>query len=148
MGDADKGQDLKNFIKFGIIGILNTLICLGTIRILLAAGFNPYTSNVIGYVAGFLNSFLMNKFWNFRSDGSVWNELVLFFITFLFCWSLNVLVLKIALLSFQLPEWYFSVLPETITTIFNREFMCQIFANIVYTVCSFILYKKLVFKKS
>ena len=78
--------DLKKFIKFGLVGVLNTLVDFGVFFVLdrwviregptlvllgtaIAAG--PYLSNAIAYVAANLHSFVWNKLWTFEKRGRV-----------------------------------------------------------------------------
>lgn len=59
------------FIKFSLIGFLNTgihygifLICFGLL------GIHYLIASVIGYCAGVINSFILNKLWTFRTKGT------------------------------------------------------------------------------
>ena len=65
--------DLKRFIKFGLIGVLNTLLDKFVIQdgptvvllgVTIVAG--PYISNAISYVVANIHSFIWNKFWTFQ----------------------------------------------------------------------------------
>lgn len=73
--------DLKRFIKFGLIGVLNTLVDFvvfylldkfviqdGPTVVLLGATVvaGPYISNAISYVVANIHSFIWNKFWTFQ----------------------------------------------------------------------------------
>ncbi len=72
--------DLKRFIKFGLIGVLNTLVdflisflmdkAIGQGPTLLwlgtAVAVGPYISNTVGYIVANIHSFLWNKFWTFQ----------------------------------------------------------------------------------
>ena len=72
--------DCKRFIKFGLIGVLNTLVDFGVFWLMnriigdgptlilmgTAVLIGPYLSNLISYIAGNINSFLWNKFWTFE----------------------------------------------------------------------------------
>jgi len=56
------------FIKFALIGVLNTsihyLVFLALYRL---AGVHYLVSSAIGYCVGLLNSFLLNKKWTFKT---------------------------------------------------------------------------------
>ena len=73
--------DLKKFVKFGLIGVLNTLVDFGVFWVMdrwvvgrgptlvllgtvVAAG--PYISNAVAYVVANLHSFVWNKLWTFE----------------------------------------------------------------------------------
>jgi len=77
--------DLKKFVKFGLIGVLNTLVdflvsflmdkAIGQGPTLLwmgtAVAVGPYISNTVAYVVANIHSFLWNKFWTFQKKERV-----------------------------------------------------------------------------
>ena len=70
---------MRQFIKFGLVGCLNTGITYGVFILLFRVlRINEYLANTTGYIAGLVNSFLWNKLWTFRSRSVKINELVLF----------------------------------------------------------------------
>ena len=73
--------DPKRFVKFGLIGVLNTLVdfCVFFVmdRWVIGAGptlallgmtvvAGPYISNAVAYVVANINSFVWNKLWTFE----------------------------------------------------------------------------------
>ncbi|GIX41674.1 MAG: polysaccharide biosynthesis protein GtrA [Leptospiraceae bacterium] len=120
----------KQFVKFGIVGIINTIITLSIIFILSNYYDVHYIiSNAIGYIAGFINSFIMNKFWTFKSKGNVFKESIWFIIVFLISYGIQLIVL------------YY------LHGILNyNENLSQILSMIVYTVVNFLLNKFLTFR--
>lgn len=72
--------DLRKFVKFGLIGVLNTLVdfvvfyfmnkLIGDGPTVVAFGMalvlGPYISNFVSYVIANINSFIWNKFWTFK----------------------------------------------------------------------------------
>ncbi|MDE6134268.1 MAG: GtrA family protein, partial [Muribaculaceae bacterium] len=86
----EKSGRILQFIKYCIVGVLNTLVTLGVIYLCKDfLGMNPYVSNAMGYVCGVINSFLCNKSWVFHSKGSYRREAVKFVIGFLVCYLLQ-----------------------------------------------------------
>jgi putative flippase GtrA len=77
-------------IRFGLVGVLNTFITIAVIFILMK-GFRVHyaLSNSIGYALGFINSFLLNKKWTFRSAGNVGIEGMLFVAVFGVCYLIQ-----------------------------------------------------------
>ena len=75
---------IGQFIRFGIVGIINTLITLIVIYFLQEILHVKYTiSNFIGYIAGVVNSFFWNKLWVFKKLNSNFiREAILFLICF------------------------------------------------------------------
>ncbi len=78
--------DIRKFIKFGIIGVLNTLVDVGVFfvayRLICAgAGFPPNgtdnpawitaVTQAISFVTAALNSFVWNKLWTFQKKNRV-----------------------------------------------------------------------------
>jgi putative flippase GtrA len=87
-------SSLKQFIKYGIVGIINTFITLTTIFIFMKIiGANYVIANVVGYTLGFLNSFILNKIWTFGSEGRVRKEIILFFLVFIVSYAVQLLFL-------------------------------------------------------
>lgn len=72
--------DLRKFIKFGLIGVLNTLVDFAVFFVgnkLIGNGpsvvlfgvalvLGPYISNTISYIVANIHSFFWNKFWTFE----------------------------------------------------------------------------------
>ncbi|WP_251316017.1 GtrA family protein [Flintibacter muris] len=73
--------DLKKFVKFGLVGVLNTVVdfCVfyvmdrwvireGPVLVLLGTAVvtGPYLSNAIAYVVANIHSFMWNKLWTFQ----------------------------------------------------------------------------------
>ena len=58
---------LVQFIKFGIVGISNTLLTFAVYTLLLKVfGVWYIAASAIGFAAGTVNSFLLNRRWTFR----------------------------------------------------------------------------------
>jgi putative flippase GtrA len=58
---------LVQFVKFGIVGIANTLLTFAVYTLLLKVfGVWYLAASAIGFVVGTINSFLLNRRWTFR----------------------------------------------------------------------------------
>ena len=109
------------FLKFGIVGLLNTLITLSIIFILMKLLHVSYRiSNIIGYIFGLSNSFIWNKFWTFKSKIFSAREIILFLLVFLVSFGLQFLILNLL-----------------VEIIHINEDLSQIFAMIFYTIINF-----------
>ena len=84
------------FIKFCLVGGMNTLVTLFTIFICKSVlGVNEYVSNALGYILGVVNSFLWNKQWVFNSHGRLSREALRFAVGFAISYSLQLLTVVI-----------------------------------------------------
>lgn len=123
-------KSLFQFIKFGIVGISNTLLTALTIWVLLKVlHCSDYVSNLIGYIVGLLNSFIWNRKWTFESKTKVSATLFKFILTFAICYILQLGNLYL-LLHFTHIDSY----------------ICQLLSIVVYTIINFILNKNYTFK--
>ena len=70
----NKREKLIQFIKFGLVGVSNNLICYGTYVLLINIGLHYVPSNIIGFSISVFNAFYWNNKYVFSdSDGSrVW----------------------------------------------------------------------------
>lgn len=141
--------DLKRFVKFGLIGVLNTLVdfCVfyvmdrwvireGPTLVLLGAAIvtGPYISNAIAYVVANVHSFVWNKLWTFeKRDRVTRSEAVRYLLTsagyvLISTVSLAVCirVLSLPLLAPLVPEGWTNLLaklPTACVTIFYNYLM-------------------------
>lgn len=64
--------DLRKFIKFGLIGVLNTAIDFAVFYALnKLLRLDPYLSQIGAFFTAALNSFLWNKYWTFEKKAPV-----------------------------------------------------------------------------
>ena len=54
------------FVKFGIVGVSNTLLTLVVYDVLLKLGVWYLAASAIGFVVGAINGFLLNRRWTFK----------------------------------------------------------------------------------
>ncbi len=57
---------ILQFLKFGIVGVSNTLISFAVYFLLLQAGVWYLAASGIGFAVGAVNGFLLNRAWTFR----------------------------------------------------------------------------------
>lgn len=61
------------FVKFGIVGLTNNIICYGVYLILLGLGMHYTPANIIGFTVSVFNSYYWNNKYVFRDeDDRVW----------------------------------------------------------------------------
>lgn len=119
----------KQFLKFGLVGLVNTLVTLFVIWVLIHwFHSNDYVANIFGYLAGLLNSFILNKIWTFQTSGNVKSSLVKFLIIFVISYFIQLGVLYLLL--------HFTKL---------HTYLMQVVSMISYTLVNFFLNKKYTF---
>ena len=123
-------------IKYGLVGIVNTLLTAVIIWIVLFlfSGINNRTplpvsilflANALGYTAGLISSFVLNRNWTFESKANGKNSFVRFFLVFLLCYSIQLVVV-----------WWLNKEVPGISA-----YVCQLVGMAVYAVLNFTLNK-------
>jgi putative flippase GtrA len=121
-----------SIVKYGLVGVINTLIT-GVIIFTLMNGFSVSLrlSNAIGYVAGFINSFILNKLWTFKGkQSSTFSQFMRFTAVFALC--------------FLLQHWLVVFLVEDLLLEKN---MATLVGMVFYTAIGYIFNKLFTFKK-
>ncbi|MGL4294013.1 MAG: GtrA family protein [Bacteroidales bacterium] len=125
-------KELKiQFLKFLGIGVLNTLVTLFVIYILMSLNVNYKLSNLIGYIAGVVNSFVWNKTWVFGSKNNIFREIAGFLFSFCICYGIQYLMLM-WMVEYRLWNTY----------------LAQLIAMGVYTVLNFLMNRFITFRKN
>ena len=114
--------------RFAIVGLLNTGITLAIIYGLTALSVSYMLANAIGYVAGFINSFFMNRSWTFASRGAVVKEAAFFVLVFLISYAVQFVALLVQTEWLLVPVW-----------------IAQATSMVVYTAVNFVLNKIVTF---
>lgn len=125
-------KTLWQLIRFGIVGVINTLITLAVIYLLQEVLHVKYTiANLAGYVAGVINSFFWSKLWVFKKLNSNFiREAVLFLISFGVCYGIQFVSLLVLVELLHIPDLW-----------------AQLLGMVVYTLCNFIMNRCITFKK-
>lgn len=103
-------------LRYGSIGFLNTGITFLVIIVLKEfAGLSLYTANIIGYIAGLMNSFIWNRSWTFKADdGHIKKQAILFIAVWGICYLLQLAILYLCTELFGIYE-YLSVFIGMVT---------------------------------
>ena len=122
---------IKQAIKYGVVGVINTLITAVVIWIMMKLlGCSDVVSNVVGYIAGVLNSFIWNKKWTFKSTEKWIGSAIRFGVVFGICY-----LLQLGLLVFVLNP-YLAIDP----------YYNQLIAMAFYTAINFVMNKFYTFR--
>ncbi|MBC8585065.1 GtrA family protein [Youxingia wuxianensis] len=114
-------DEVKRIMKFGITGVANTLIDIGVYSLLaLVLEANVFFSQCCGFLAGMLNSYLVNRSWTFKSNHRFFSlQLVKFVITNLIVLALSLLLLKIFIDFFLWGKFLAKLAATAITLVVN-----------------------------
>lgn len=129
-----KKETIFQFIKYALVGCLNTGITLFVIFVCKSLlDLNPYIANVLGYVAGLINSFLWNKTWVFKSKNGYSKEAIKFALGFGVCYFIQLLVV------FLLSSTTFVNCQWNLFDIFTISGygVATLIGNIIYTIANF-----------
>jgi putative flippase GtrA len=97
---------VKQFMKFGIVGVLNTVIDYSIFTVLVyAVHVHFLLANAISFSIAVTNSYLLNRRWTFRSDNPAKaTEAMKFLLVNLIGLSLSEVILKILVDHWSIPE--------------------------------------------
>ena len=65
-----KTTDIKQFIRFSAVGVVNTLVFYAVYLVMLWVGFFYVVAATAGTVSGIVNSYIMNKKFTFRANSN------------------------------------------------------------------------------
>ncbi len=110
-------------VRFGMVGVLNTGVDLGSYWILtrlIPVFFNNHVlAKAISYTLGVINSYLWNRSFTFRSQVRSPKRFVLFFLINLLAVGINSGMMALALNVFHSPESVGLVMATVVTMTFN-----------------------------
>ncbi|EJR73155.1 hypothetical protein IK7_05827 [Bacillus cereus VD156] len=121
---------MKKFLKFSLIGILNTFITIISYIALVKVGINYLTANCFAYLIGVINSYYWNKNWVFEFKNK---EISLF---------LKFLIVNIIVLTFNTINLFILV-----DKLFINKFISQLVSISVGMIMNFFLNKLWTFNK-
>lgn len=141
---------LRQMIKYGLVGILNTLLTATVIGVLLYvlsdksgqesySTFVMFIANFIGYLIGLVNSFILNRNWTFKSKSNWKVGMLRFLIVFGFCYCLQLGVVLWLNSFIESREWMINISYYTFTL--TSAYICQLVGIVVYSVFNFLLNK-------
>lgn len=122
---------MEKFLKFGLVGIANTLITIISYVILVKLGMNYLVANTLSYSIGVANSYYRNKNWVFQSNGKDLSIFIKFLTVNLIVFAFNTLSLFILVAKFSI-----------------NEFIAQIFAIGIGMMINFFLNKMWTFSQT
>ncbi|MDH6533438.1 GtrA family protein [Parabacteroides sp. 52] len=113
-------ETVKQAIKYGIVGISNTLITAVVIWIMMKmCGISDVISNATGYVAGVLNSFIWNKQWTFQSSAGWVSSGIRFGAVFGVCYLLQLILVLSLNKQLNIDPYYNQLIGMAFYTVIN-----------------------------
>ena len=140
--DDERAEKIVQFIKYCLVGVLNTLVTFGVIYLCKSfLGWNLYVCNALGYICGVINSFLCNKSWVFKSKGGYRREAIRFLVGFGICYLLQFWVV------WMLTESEFGKIDFAILGIVISGYgIATVLGNVVYTLANFVYNRMVTFR--
>lgn len=146
-------EEAKQVGKFGLVGIINTLLDLGILNILTRFfGVQKALANIISVSVAIINSYILNKTWTFKNKEKKWAQQFIIFVLL----SLVGMAINTGILIFlterwtTIPNFFYSIVEFlNIDKIFDKEFVvlnsAKVFAIAGSMVWNYITYKKFAF---
>lgn len=88
-------HSIREFVKFALVGILNTGVDVVIFFLLTRAGVPYVGAQVISYTCGATNSYVLNKLWTFRACGLSYAEMLRFVTVNLASLGISVVCLRL-----------------------------------------------------
>ena len=140
-------KTLIQLMKYGVIGVMNTLITAISFYLLNTWAGVPYgAANIIGYVFGVINSFIWNRQWVFKTGSNIKREALLFGCGFFICWILQGAV---SLFLLEGLEWK-NLSDDTIPFLPMKnagQNIVMVISMVVYTIANYIYNRTITFKE-
>ena len=134
-------------LKYGAIGIMNTLITLVVFYLMnTKAGIAYGIANVVGYILGVINSFLWNRNWVFKTKNKVHREALLFGCGFLLCMMLQGMVSWLLLEGFGWKNLSDDIIPFLPMKNAGQNIV-MVIAMGVYTIANYIYNRTVTFRQ-
>ena len=141
--------------KYGLVGIMNTLLTILVIWIMLhfvfgikaevnASPIAMSISNILGYAVGLINSFFFNRNWTFKSNTNIKTGLLKFFLAFGVCYIIQLGVVLVLNQYVNIPSVEFLFFEKSY--ILTAAYICQLSGIVTYTFLNFLSNKYYTFK--
>jgi len=88
-------QFSNRFIRFLIVGVLNTIVGYGTFAIGIYCNLYYYTAYILSYIIGVINSYILNKKFTFKSNDKSLKEPLRFLTVYLFSFIIGSIAIYI-----------------------------------------------------
>jgi putative flippase GtrA len=118
------------FLRFSLVGFVNTLLGLSVIYMAKYAGLGDVPANFVGYAIGILASFFLNKTWTFSYRGSTLAAACRFAVVTAVSYLANLAVVVLAIQGLRVDSY-----------------IAQAMGIPVYTMATYLGYRRFAFHK-
>jgi putative flippase GtrA len=148
-------QWIAQACKYGIVGVVNTLLTAAVIGLMMRFWFQLNNgsaapalalsvSNIVGYAAGLVNSFVWNRRWTFHSRTHWKIDFLKFVGAFLVCYIPQLLLVMLLNQYAHLPS--LQLRTSHFETTVSAAYLCQLIGIVFYTTLNFLSNKYYTFK--
>ncbi|MCL2616567.1 MAG: GtrA family protein [Defluviitaleaceae bacterium] len=92
-------MDIRQFIKFSLVGVVNTVVFYAVYLVVLWLGFSFIVAATAGTVVGIVNSYVLNKLFTFRNNkkahGKALGEKIKFVAVYVVQYFVNIAVISV-----------------------------------------------------
>ncbi|HXK77592.1 MAG TPA: GtrA family protein [Oscillospiraceae bacterium] len=114
------GKNRKQFIRFCLIGVLNTAVDYAVFSAVSLFSENIYLAQTCGYAAGVLNSYTLNRKWTFDTQGKFFSpEFVKFIVVNLVSYAASLGALWLLADVWGLNKYFAKILLVGVTLVIN-----------------------------
>ena len=106
-------------IRFIFVGGLNTLIGYGLYALFVYIGINYLVSNTIATIIGVIHSFIWNKYFTFKSNKKIKDEVFKFICVYLISYTIGMITLYIIKDVFNISPYIAGLINLVITTLIS-----------------------------
>ncbi|MDR0505892.1 MAG: GtrA family protein [Dysgonamonadaceae bacterium] len=143
-------------LKYGIIGVFNTLLTAIIIWLMMHLVFRQQQgndasaevvsiSNIVGYVAGLINSFIWNRKWTFKSKSAWKRDFMRFIFAFLICYIPQLLLVNVLNNYADIKDLEINFLERSYCI--TSAYLCQLAGIVFFTVMNFLCNKYFTFRR-
>ena len=149
MSASEGKKSFVQLLKFGLIGVSNTLLDLVVTFVLNAVFGIYYLAKIIGYACGIANSYFWNSRWTFREERRRdAREIVSFIAINLVTLGLSLALQWVLRDLWHLDAWWTCAMGENFfTKLINGERFCLLLASGIALIVNFIGNKLFVFRR-
>lgn len=118
-------EQIAPLIRYLTVGIANTAFSLTLIYCCMSLGVDIYESNAVGYAAGIVLSFFLNRRWTFRHSGSIGSSFVRWLIVLAAAYTANLAAVHVAFSRFYMDPFVsqlFGIPPYVLLGYFGSRF--------------------------